>query len=124
MPRQKKQTTKADEQALKQRVIAKIPDARPKLKKRLVVDEKEQTDGKDWEAPKARPKSLAALWGYKGDNYGTDSEEEYKKKLSKMNKADLQHACIKVGLMPHDSRQIMTERLFKQFRQHVAARVT
>ena len=87
----------------------------------LDVSKKQQVDGKDYENERARPRTLNELWGFKNDKFGTLDEEIYKKKLSIMNKADLQMACIKIGLMPHDSRQTMLERLLKQFRQHVAA---
>lgn len=87
----------------------------------LDILSKTQTDGKDWESPKARPRTLAELWGFRGDKFGTLDEEQYKKSLSLMNKADLQRHCIEHGLMPHDTRQTMVDRLLKIFRQHVAA---
>lgn len=126
MPKTKVKENKLTRNRLKDRVLARegnparLPDARPKIKKNI-SPEKRQVDGKDYESPNARPRSLNELWGFKGDKFGTTDEEAYQKKLSAANKADLQMMCIKIGLMPHDSRSIMTERLLKQFRQHVAA---
>lgn len=111
--------TKAAKPAKTYAVPATLNQPRLTTKK---VAEKTQTDGKDWESPKARPRTLEELWGFRGSKYTTTDADEYKAQLSRMNKADLQQACIKVGLMPHDSRQIMAERLIKQFRVHTAGR--
>ena len=82
---------------------------------------KTQIDGKDDSAPNANPRTLEELWGFGDDKFGTTDSDEYKKKLSLMNKADLQRACIKIGVMPHDERNRMTERLMKQFNIRAAA---
>lgn len=126
MPKTKE---KESRKSLSQRILAKkdksqrparIPDARPKIEKNVGL-KKQQVDGKNYSSPKARPRTLSELWGFRGDKFGTNDEGEYREKLSKANKADLQMMCIKIGLMPHDSRSIMVERLLKQFKQHIAS---
>lgn len=96
-----------------------MPKQTKKTATKKKLKDKSQTDGKDYTKP--MPKSLEEIWGSQGSKFGTTDEETYKKKLSLMNKADLQSACIKIGLVPHDNRQIMVDRLIKQFRQHVGA---
>lgn len=84
-----------------------------------------QTDGKVYEvnSPVKRDKvgSLDELFGYHKSQYKTHNESEYAETLAAMNKADLQQECVKVGLMPHDNREIMKERLLKAFRRTTAS---
>ncbi len=75
-----------------------------------------QTNGKDNNAVKAKPKTLDDLWGYKMAKFPTNNLEEYRKKLSIMNKADLQAECLRIHEYPNDDRTRMEEKLLKQFR--------
>lgn len=71
--------------------------------------------------PVSKNKSLNAILGFKGTKYKTEELTAYEKQLRAMNKLDLQKECIRVGRAPIDNREIMIERLIKDFRQYVAA---
>lgn len=60
---------------------------------------------------KNRHKAVAKLWG------AEDSleKEEYKKKLQKMNEADLQLACISAGFAARGNRDKLVRLLLKNF---------
>ena len=77
---------------------------------------KNQIHGKDLAAPTAQPKLINSMWAFKEGGFPADTEEEYGKILNGLDKVDMQAACIKIGLMPNDSREIMKERLLRQFR--------
>jgi hypothetical protein len=80
-----------------------------------------QTHGKDVTAPTAQPKLLNSMWAFKEGGFPADTEEEYTKILNNLDKVDMQASCVKVGLMPNDSREIMKERLLRQFRLYQAS---
>lgn len=81
------------------------------------------TDGKLKEDPQTRfvPRTINDVLGISINPFSTTNEAEYKLSLAKMNKADLQMACIKLSAYPNDSRERMVETLLKKFRQHVAS---
>lgn len=79
---------------------------------------KHQAHGK---VEKFVPTTLDQLLGDDGTGkYSTMEEQVYANRLKEMNKADLQHECIKIGLIPVDSRDVMVKRLMAQFNKHVS----
>lgn len=69
---------------------------------------------------KSGKRSLGEILGKKFSQYPQDNEDEYTDSLRNMNKADLQVECLRVGLNPTDSRDIMVERLLNQYRAYAA----
>jgi hypothetical protein len=84
-----------------------------------------QIDGKDEKLASSiqvsQKKSLDEIWGRKFSKFKTVNEDDYATRLSSLTKLDLQQECIKLGLMPHDKRDTMIERLMKECRKHFAA---
>ena len=70
--------------------------------------------------PVSKHRSLNSIFKFKHSRYNTEDVNEYNSKLRVMNKIDLQRECVRVELHPTDSRELMIERLIKQFRIHVA----
>jgi hypothetical protein len=69
-----------------------------------------------------QPTTLDQIWGDTGfSKFGTVSEEEYIKHLKDLNKSDLQTHAAKIGIVPVDNREMLTKKLIKEFRLHVAA---
>lgn len=80
-----------------------------------------QIDGK-LEVSKPVPRTLDAIWG--GvilGQYETLNETEYESYLNNLNKTDLQAHAINIGLIPVDNRQILTQRLMREFKKFVAS---
>jgi len=68
------------------------------------------------------PLTVGQLLGETGlDKYNTLDEKEYENKLNGLNKTDLQEHAIKIGLIPIDNRLILTQRLMREFKKHVAS---
>lgn len=65
--------------------------------------------------PKYR--TLDELFNFKGAQYKTLNETEYLTSLAELNITDLQNEMWRCGLTPHINRNIMIERLSKQFRR-------
>ncbi len=88
----------------------------------------EQADGKDYDLAAqiqvSKNKSLDEIWGRKFSKFKTNDPAEYAARLRLMTKLDLQQECIRIGLMPHDSRETMIQRLYKQCSSAVAAAKT
>lgn len=95
----------------------------PRLKKTSIPVN--QIDAKDWEAPAptVTVNPFNEIWGHRLGSFPTTNPQEYEQLLAKMDKADMQNVCIGLGLMPHDNRVTMTERIMKQFKQYVAATI-
>jgi hypothetical protein len=80
-----------------------------------------QIDGK-LETSIAPKRTLDQILGDTGTmKYKTMDIVVYEKNLSEMNKADLQRHAASLGVMPVDDRNILTGRLVKEFRRHVAS---
>lgn len=109
MPRPKK-TTKAP--AEKKPIVEKL-------------ETMTQVDGKDHgvrtQIPVSEKKTLNEIWNVKFSKYKTNDPQEYLARLRKQTKLDLQQECIKIGLMPHDNRELMIERLYKECSKYIAA---
>lgn len=68
------------------------------------------------------PTTLDQLWGYSGKGkYTTSDEATYTQQLNDMNKSDLQHHAVQMGLIPVDNRNTLIQRLTREFRKHYAA---
>lgn len=75
--------------------------------RKIKLEDIKQTDGKFM---------IDDVLGKTRNPYKEETLGEYKDGLQKFNKIDLQKECVKKGLMPHDSKLIMIERLSGQFR--------
>ena len=79
-----------------------------------------QTHGK--EERKTRPTTLDQVWGDTGlSKYGTMDEASYAEEISSMNKSDLQAHASTVGIIPIDNREMLSQRLMREFKKHVAS---
>lgn len=78
-----------------------------------------QDDAAQGEIIKVTPqkiyRSVDELFGFHGASYKTYDEIEYRTSLAGLNIVDIQRECFRVGLNPTDNRNIMIERLMKQF---------
>ena len=89
------------------------------------VKEVNQTNGKfepeltkQTEKPK-RPLTLDQLWGETAiSKYKTTDVNEYQNVLLEMNKAELQHHALKVGVMPVDDVPRLRRSLLAEFNRH------
>ena len=79
-----------------------------------------QTHGK--EERKTRPTTLDQIWGDTGlSKYGTMDEADYAEKISSMSKSDLQAHASTVGIIPIDNREMLSQRLMREFKKHIAS---
>jgi hypothetical protein len=79
-----------------------------------------QTHGK--EETQNKPKTLDQIWGDDGlSKYKTNDVEAYTARLKEMNKSDLQAHAVKIGLIPIDDRNMLVQRLIREFKRHVAS---
>jgi hypothetical protein len=86
-------------------------------KKRVKLEDLSQAHGKE---EKFRPTTLDQVWGDTGHSkYSTLEESEYEDSLGEMNKSDLQTHATQVGIIPVDNRDMLTQRLVREFRNHV-----
>jgi len=68
----------------------------------------------------SKPTTLDQIWGDTGLwKYNTMELGEYNEQLQEMTKTDLQAHATKIGLIPVDSREMLTQRLVREFRRHV-----
>jgi hypothetical protein len=58
--------------------------------------------------------TMDQVWGKNFSKFKPDEPEAYEARLKKETRFDLQQECIKIGLIPHDSRDIMIQRLVKE----------
>lgn len=84
------------------------------------INKVKQLDGKkDVEKAEFTPRTLDQLLGETGvGKYRTLDEEAYSAELKELNKSDLQAHAIKIGLVPIDDRERLTQRLVREFRKH------
>jgi hypothetical protein len=78
-----------------------------------------QAHGKE---EKTQPMTLDQIWGDTGMwKYNTMDIEEYQVELRDLNKTDLQAHATKIGLIPVDSKEMLTKRLIREFKRHVSS---
>ncbi len=71
---------------------------------------------------KYEPTTLDQIWGDEGSSeYGTLDYENYKGKIFDMNMSDLQAHASRVGIVPIDNRNMLTDRLLREFSRHVSS---
>jgi len=81
------------------------------------VENLQQIDGKKEEFV---PTTLDQVWGDDGTSkYSTVDEEKYLNSLNELTHTDLQAHATKVGVIPVNNRDMLTNRLLKEFRGHV-----
>jgi hypothetical protein len=90
-----------------------------KRKKKKLGDIK-QAHGKT--EAKFVPTTLDQIWGDDGTSlYGTNNLETYQSRIFDMNMSDLQAHASRVGIIPVDNRNMLTDRLLREFSQHTSA---
>ena len=68
------------------------------------------------------PTTLDQIWGDDGTSlYGTNDLDTYQSKIFDMNMSDLQAHASRVGIIPVDNRNMLTDRLLREFTQHISA---
>ena len=71
---------------------------------------------------KFEPTTLDQIWGDDGTSeYGTLDYESYKSKVFDMNMSDLQAHASRVGVVPIDNRNMLTDRLLREFSKHITS---
>ena len=91
-----------------------------RAKKKRSTKSLSQTHGK--EEKRTRPTTLDQIWGDTGlSKYGTMDEKAYAEEISSMSKSDLQAHASTVGIIPVDNREMLSQRLLREFRKHVAS---
>jgi regulatory protein YycH of two-component signal transduction system YycFG len=64
--------------------------------------------------------TLDQIWGDEGNSkYGTLDESTYSTQIKAMNKSDLHSHAIKLGILPVENRELLTNRLLREFKKHV-----
>ena len=70
----------------------------------------------------SKPTTLDQIWGDTGLwKYNTMNLDEYSDQLQEMTKTDLQAHATKIGLIPVDSREMLSQRLVREFKRHVSS---
>ena len=83
------------------------------------IKKMKQIHGKQ-EKTSTKATTLDQIWGDTGLwKYNTMKSEEYSEQLQEMTKTDLQAHATKIGLIPIDSREMLTQRLTREFKRHV-----
>lgn len=83
------------------------------------ITEMSQTHGK---VESLKPTFLDQIWGETGQSkYKTLDEKDYLSFVNDLAKVDLQAHAIKIGIVPTDNRESLTQKLLKEFRKHVSA---
>lgn len=91
-----------------------------KANKKRNTKSMKQIHGKKESASK--PTTLDQIWGDTGLwKYSTMNLDEYSDQLQEMTKTDLQAHATKIGLIPVDSREILSQRLVREFKRHVSS---
>ena len=68
------------------------------------------------------PTTLDQIWGDSGlSKYRTLDASEYEIYLKQLNKSDLQRHAAEMGIVPVDSREMLSNRLLKEFNRYVAS---
>ena len=85
------------------------------------MDKLSQVHGKK-EKQEYEPTTLDQIWGDDGTSlYGTNDPETYQSRIFDMNMSDLQAHASRVGIIPVDNRNMLTDRLLREFTQHISA---
>ena len=91
-----------------------------KANKKRNTKSMKQIHGKKESASK--PTTLDQIWGDTGLwKYSTMNLDEYSDQLQEMTKTDLQAHATKIGLIPVDSREILSQRLVREFKRDVSS---
>ena len=91
-----------------------------RAKKKRSTKSLSQTNGK--EEKETRPTTLDQVWGDTGiSKYGTMDESSYAEEISSMSKSDLQAHASTVGIIPIDNREMLSQRLMREFKKYVAS---
>ena len=100
-----------------------IPKAKGTSRKRKPVKELSQAHGRlETSEQKFEPTTLDQIWGDDGLwKYKTHDESEYEEQLDNMTKQDLYAHATKAGLIPVENRDLLKQRLMKEFRRHEAS---
>ena len=100
-------------------MAAKRKTSKKATPKKKSVKNLSQAHGKE---EKFEPTTLNQIWGDDGTStYGTLNENTYTNELDEMNMSDLQAHASTVGIIPIDNRQMLRERLLREFRKHVSS---
>ena len=68
------------------------------------------------------PTTLDQIWGDSGlSKYRTLDASEYEIYLKQLNKSDLQRHAAEMGIVPVDSREMLSNRLLKEVNRYVAS---
>ncbi len=93
--------------------------AKRKTTKRKSVKKLSQTHAK---VEKFEPTTLDQIWGDDGTSmYGTLEEGKYQSRLDDMNLSDMQTHASRVGIIPIDNRNMLQDRLIREFRKYTSA---
>lgn len=111
----KKTTAKAAKKPTKRTAKA---TKRPAKRSSKSLENLSQTHGQE----EYKPTTLDQIWGDSGlSKYGTLNEEEYAVQLKEMNRTDIHAHASKVGVIPVDNRDMLNQRLLREFKKHLAA---
>ena len=111
----KKTTAKAAKKPTKRTAKA---TKRPAKRSSKSLENLSQTHGQE----EFKPTTLDQIWGDSGlSKYGTLNEEEYAVRLKEMNRTDIHAHASKVGVIPVDNRDMLNQRLLREFKKHLAA---
>ena len=84
------------------------------------VDSRESATVPEFDPLKANPygkyKSVYEICGMKDSTYRTNDPAKYEAFLREMNLADLQNHSYEMGLLPTDNRNLMLDKLMREFR--------
>ena len=111
---------------MKKKTSKKTTAKRAKTKTTKKLDNLSQAHGKD-ESPensqdKFQPTTLEQVWGDDGSwKYNTHNEDEYLNQVKGMTKTDVMAHATKIGLIPVDNRELLQQRLVREFRRHNAS---
>ena len=90
------------------------------MKKTKKFSQLSQAHGKDEAVSK--PSSLDQIWGDDGaGKYSTLEEAVYQTHLDELNRTDLHAHASRLGVIPIDNRDLLEQRLMREFRKHVAS---
>ena len=105
---------------MKEKGMATKNKTTSRAKKKRSTKSLSQTHGK--EETKTRPTTLDQIWGDTGvSKYGTMDESTYAEEISSMSKSDLQAHASTVGIIPIDNREMLSQRLMREFKKYVAS---
>ena len=111
----KKTTAKAAKKPAKRTAKAAKKPAKRSSKS---LESLSQTHGKE----EYKPTTLDQIWGDTGmSKYGTLNEGEYETQLKEMNRTDIHSHASKVGVIPVDNRDMLHQRLLREFKRHLSA---